>query len=99
MPPNSSSERQLIARLAAHTSWAQTPDRSARTAAARAGLQLRFENQVDPDRQLAPAERFKRAESARRAFYVTLALKSAQVRRKSRQLVAKADTDDHELAA
>jgi hypothetical protein len=72
----------LRARLAALDSWAQTPDRAARTAPARAGLLARFEREVDPDGVLLPAERAKRAESARRAFYARLALASAAARRR-----------------
>lgn len=36
---------------------------------------------VDPERQLAPAERAKRAQNARKEHYAKMALKSAQVRR------------------
>lgn len=74
-------ERALRARLAAHTSWANTPDRTARTAPARAGLMARFEAEVDPDGTLPPAERARRAESARKAYYTRLALRPAQARR------------------
>lgn len=76
------SDRTQIAKLAAHTSWAKTEDRSARTQAARDGLLAKFEREVDPGGVLDPAERAARAESARRAHYQRLALKSAQARRK-----------------
>ena len=75
------SERALIARLAAHESWAKTADRSARTAPARAALLSKFEREVDPDGVLAPAERVRRAEHARKAHFTRLALRSAQARR------------------
>lgn len=42
----------------------------------------KFEYQVDPQRKLLPAERAKRAENARKAYYQRLALKSAQARRR-----------------
>ena len=42
--------RRLAAQVAAHESWASTSDRAARTAKARAALQARFENEVDPHR-------------------------------------------------
>jgi hypothetical protein len=42
----------------------------------------RFEREVDPDGTLPPAERAKRAEYARKAYFQRLALKSAQVRRR-----------------
>jgi hypothetical protein len=74
-------ERQLIARQAAHQSWANTQNRTARTAPARDAFLARFEDQVDPGRELTPGERAKRATSARKAHFIRLALRSAQARR------------------
>jgi hypothetical protein len=76
-------ERTLRAQIAAHQSWAHTEDRAARTANARKALLDKFEEQVDPNQELAPAERAKRAEHARKAHYKRLALKSAQARRRN----------------
>ena len=76
-------ERALRARIAAHESWAKTEDRSARTANARAAALDRFEKQVDPGGLLSPAERARRAEHARKSYFLKLALKSAQSRRKA----------------
>lgn len=73
-------QRTLRARLAAHTSWANTADPSARTAPARAASLARFERDVDPDGTLEPCERARRAEHARKAHFTRLALKSAQAR-------------------
>jgi hypothetical protein len=42
----------------------------------------RFEREVDPDNKLAPAERAKRVESARKAYYTRLSLKASQARRR-----------------
>ncbi|MDO0977176.1 hypothetical protein [Mycolicibacterium frederiksbergense] len=42
----------------------------------------KFEQQVDPDGTLQPAERAQRAEHARKAYFKRLALKSAQARRR-----------------
>ncbi|SNX96068.1 hypothetical protein SAMN06893097_103237 [Geodermatophilus sabuli] len=75
-------DRSLIARLAAHESWANTTDPSARTAPARRAMLDRFERQVDPDGVLSPAERARRAGHARKAHCARLALRSAQARRK-----------------
>lgn len=75
------SESVLRAQLAAHTSWAKTENRSARTAPARAALDAKFEREVDPEGTLPPAERAKRAANARKAYFARLALKSAQARR------------------
>jgi hypothetical protein len=47
----------------------------------RAGLERRFLDEVDPNRELPEAERLRRAESARKAFYQRLALASAKARR------------------
>lgn len=80
--PLTPAERILRGQLAAHTSWARTPDRAARTAAARQAAMGRFEREVDPDGTLTPAERAKRAESLRKAYFARLALKSAQARRR-----------------
>ncbi len=76
------SELTLRARLASHASWAQTSDPSARTAPARQAFLDRFEREVDPDGTLPPAERARRAEHARKAYFTRLALASAKARRK-----------------
>lgn len=75
-------ERVLRAKIAAHTKWATTDDRTEATAAARAAFENRFHRQVDPDNQLDPEERNRRAESARRAYFNRMALLSAKARRK-----------------
>jgi hypothetical protein len=83
--PCTPSERSQIGKLGAHTRWANEADRSAATQAARDGFMRRFEDQVDPERVLPVEERAVRAESARRAYFQRLALKSAQARRKKEQ--------------
>jgi hypothetical protein len=67
-------ERSLRGQVGAHTSWANTTDRTARTANARKALEDKFLAEADGDP--------KRAESLRRAYYARLALKSAQARRR-----------------
>ncbi len=74
-------ERTLRARLAAHVSWEKTSDPAARTEAARQAFHDSFEKQVDPDGCLDPAERSRRADSARKAHYSRLAYRSARARR------------------
>ena len=76
------SKQSLAGRIGAHASWANTQDRTERTAPARKAALERFERQVDPDGTLPPAERAGRAEHARKAWFLGLALKSAQARRK-----------------
>jgi hypothetical protein len=71
----------LRGRIAAHESWANTQDRTARTAAARAALQQKFLDQAGGD----PV----RAEHYRKAHFARLALKSAQSRRKIKEAAHK----------
>lgn len=75
-----SKQHQQAGRIGAHRRWAMTEDRSAATQAARDGLMRKFEDEVDPGRVLAPEERAKRAESAPRAHYTRLAMKSSAAR-------------------
>jgi len=85
------SERFMVASIAANTRWANETDRTAATSPARAAFNRRFEDEVDPDRHLNPAERARRADSARKAYFMRLALKSARSRRRSRGPAAEAD--------
>lgn len=68
----------LRGRVGAYESWGRTPDRTARTAPARAALRERFLTQAGGD----PL----RAEALWRAHFARLALKSAQTRRARRKL-------------
>jgi hypothetical protein len=77
----SAEERQLRARLAAHAMHARHDSRKVTTNARRAFAD-RFEREVDPDGVLPVAERLRRAEHAKRAHMLRLALRSAQVRRR-----------------
>ena len=80
----SPAERSLRARLAAYAMHARHDAR--RTSAnGRAAFLARFEVEVDPDGTLAPEERRRRAEHARRAYFTRLALASAKARRARRQ--------------
>lgn len=79
--PLTPAERSLRGQIAVHTSWANTEDRSARTAPARKKAMERFEREVDPDGALTPQERAIRAEHARKAYFKALALQSAKARR------------------
>lgn len=73
-------ERKLAASIAAHESWANTKDRSKRTAPARAALDQRFLDQAGGD----PI----RAEHLRKAYFARLALRSARARRRIRESTA-----------
>jgi hypothetical protein len=84
-------ERRLRARVASEESWANTLNRSARTAPARAALDAKFLQAADGD----PV----RAEHLRKAHFARLALKSAQSRRRARELTDVAIAADAELSA
>ncbi len=86
----STSERRLAATIAAHTSWANTEDRTARTAPARLALDQKFLDEAGGD----PV----RAAHLRKAWFARLALKSAQSRRKARELTAAAEAAEAELS-
>lgn len=75
-------ERRLRAAVAAHTSWANTDNRTARTAPARAAMDAKFLEQANGD----PV----RAEHLRKAHYARMALASAKARRKAREAADKA---------
>ena len=85
------SDAVLRARIAAHESWANTTDRAARTAPARAALDAKFLAQAGGD----PL----RAAHLRKAYFARLALKSAQSRRKARELTRDAQAAEAELRA
>lgn len=55
---------------------------SAVSAPARAAFDQTFVDQVDPDRVLPPDERARRVSAARRAYFLTLAAKSVDARRR-----------------
>lgn len=82
VPMMTPEQRAQRARIAAHESWARTPDRSARTAPARRGLDERFlrearERLGEHATQRAVQEA---ADSARSAHFRRMALRSARVR-------------------
>jgi hypothetical protein len=84
MPENTGltrAELSMRGSIAAHTSWANTENRTARTQPARDAFWEKFYDQVDPERKLTPEERHKRAVNARKAHFARLALKSAKARR------------------
>jgi hypothetical protein len=78
--------RALRARMAAHHLHAQVTDPSSHTAPARAAFMVdRFERIVDPHQTLTTEERARRAEHARKAYFIRLAIKSAEARRSRRK--------------
>jgi hypothetical protein len=75
-------QRAMRASIAAHVQWANESDPAGRTAGARAAFLARFEREADPDGVLDPAERARRAEHLRRAYFTRLALASSRARKK-----------------
>lgn len=75
--------RSRNAAIAAHAKWSKT-DRIEGTAKARRASLDRFEDQVDPDRKLPSAERARRAESAKKAYFTQLSAKAAKARQAKR---------------
>jgi hypothetical protein len=68
------------ARLAAHVLHSRVSDPVAHTLAARTAFLDRFEREVDPDGVLPLAERARRAEHAKKAYFTRLALASSKSR-------------------
>jgi hypothetical protein len=81
--PLSPTERVLRARAAAHAKHAKH-DAKAAMDKARAAFLARFERQADPDGVLPAAERQRRAQQLRSAYFARLALVSAKARRARR---------------
>ena len=77
LTPEQKSAQARSARLAG---WAQCEDWTAATAPGRTAFLSRFERQVDPDGRLDPVMRAKRAEAAKKAYFVGLAFKSSKAR-------------------
>ena len=84
MSPLTPEQRSLRARLAAYEQQAKHDTRET-TRKARESFLARFEEQVDPDRELPEAERQRRALAARKAHFTRLALRSARVRAAGRR--------------
>ena len=79
----SPTERSLRARQAAHTLHSKV-DSSKHLEPARKAFLERFAKQVDPDGTLPEAERLRRAEQAKKAYFTNLAYKSARARRQAK---------------
>jgi hypothetical protein len=85
MSEASPADRRLAGQIGAHTKWANTTDRTAATAAARAGLEAKLLAEAGGD----PL----RAASLRKAYFARMALASVKARRKSRELADQGEVD------
>jgi hypothetical protein len=92
----SPTKRALRARLAAHAMHRRNDGR-ATTAKARAAFLASFERQADPKGRLPPAERQRRAQQLRSAYFARLALASAKARR-ARRSTAKGGESSTDLS-
>ncbi|MBE0611221.1 MAG: hypothetical protein IH609_17700 [Dehalococcoidia bacterium] len=72
--------RSTRSRIAAYTLHAKHDSREL-TSRARSVFMSRFERLVDPDGQLDPAERTRRAGHAKRAYFINLGAQSGKARR------------------
>ena len=70
----------LAAQIAANSRWSKE-DPTEQGRIMRAGLERRFLDEVDPNRELPEAERLGRVECAKRVYYQRLALASAKARK------------------
>lgn len=73
-------QRLSRATLAAHASWARTTDRSARVRPANKGLEQRIARDYGIPLNLPAAEFAVRIESAKKAYFRSLASRSAKAR-------------------
>lgn len=78
----SPTERTLRARAAAHALHARG---GTSTSAGTAAFMARFDREVDPEGQLDPAERARRADHARKSYMSKLALKASRSRSRPTQ--------------
>lgn len=73
-------QRSFQAATAAHAMWARCPDRAHRLRNAHAGLEARIARDYGIPDNLPPAEYALRIESAKKAYFRSLAAKSAKRR-------------------
>lgn len=71
--PLTGPERVLRGKIAAHTRWSKTIDRTEATTSLRAGFDRRFVVQVDPENQLPADVQAVLVNSARAAYFTRLA--------------------------
>jgi hypothetical protein len=88
VPGNTSTDRSLIAKIAAAERWGRTVDRTAATAPARAGLRAKFAREIDPDGTLDEIERERRVDSLVQAHMLRMSRKAAAARSARRAGVA-----------
>lgn len=100
MPARDPGDRALLAKIAAAERWRREnpKDPNGPLPRARKAFMERFDREVDPDGVLDPAERARRAEHAKTAYFSRLALRSTRARRKAAELTADAEKAERELS-
>lgn len=76
-------EQRAQRSVAAHSSWARTPDRSARCAPGFDGLEAKIAREYGIPDNLPPTERAQRLKSAKSAYFRRLAMRSVKKRRRA----------------
>jgi hypothetical protein len=76
------SDFAMRGKVGAYRKWAQTSDRADATAPARSAFMRRFEDEVDPQRELSEFERQQRAHFAMRAFMADITRRRVLSRRR-----------------
>jgi hypothetical protein len=99
MPARTPEDRSLVAQIAAAERWGRTPDRTAATAPARAGLRAKFARQVDPNGTLDAAEVERCVDHLMHAHMLRMSLKAKAARRKAKEATATAEQAEAELEA
>lgn len=72
-------QRSQRAKAAALSRWANE-DPTRQSLVLQRGIRAKFEREVDPNNELTPQERARRADAARKAHMARIALKSSRVR-------------------
>ena len=78
--PLTPAQRSARARIAAHTRWANEPDRLAATAPGRNAAFQKLLDEVDPEHILTEDERLKRAHNAQKAHLERVRLAASRAR-------------------
>lgn len=73
-------ERSSAGRIGARVSWSRTVDKSRRTAPARAAFFRRFEDEVDPKRELPADVRARMADDAMKAYMAQISRRAKKKR-------------------
>jgi uncharacterized protein YfaS (alpha-2-macroglobulin family) len=98
-PARTPEERALVARIAAAEKWANTADRFAATAPARAGRRAKWAAEITAQLgELPPDELERRIDDKQRAAMLRMTLASKVARRKAKENTAVAEAAERALS-